>query len=57
MKDSILKTPNIVIQAATDYCMEVEDVQKIYDEFYDQDRFYEQLELFIKNRAEDDYST
>ena len=44
---------NFIRQTAKDYDMEISDVRRIFDN-YTSDTFYQRLELFIKERAEQD---
>lgn len=39
----------IIESTARDYDMDIEDVEYIYDNYYDE--YYEKLEEFIKNRS------
>lgn len=42
---------SLINQAARDYDMEVHQVQNIYDRYFESGEFYEALERFIENRA------
>lgn len=43
------KYPGIVTQASRDYCMSLEEVNKIYIKTHpDSIKFYEQLEIYIE---------
>lgn len=44
-------TEKFIIQTAKDYDMEPEQVKKIFDETKNYLTLYDDLELFIKNRA------
>lgn len=47
-----LKVTHTIAGAVINYDMDLEEVQRIYDEFWGLDKFYDELELFIKNRRD-----